>query len=198
MTNNGIIFYKFILPKDNNFEINCNFFNSCKSYSCNLEYMTRKEYNIAVDEYSDNIFRFAMKHLRNEMSAKDIVQETFTKVWIKHEEVSYEKVKSYLFTTAYHAIVDWVKKESRSGDIENTKESSGDPSINFDVQEVLTEALDRLPEMQKSVVLLRDYEGYNYAEIAEITGLSESQVKVYIFRARKALKEYIKRLELVI
>ena len=52
--------------------------------------------------------------------------------------------------------------------------------------------------MQKSVVLLRDYEGYNYAEIAEITGLSESQVKVYIFRARKALKEYIKRLELVI
>ena len=71
--------------------------------------MTVKEYNISVDEYSDNLFRFALKHLRNEMSANDMVQETFTKVWIKHEEVSYEKVKSYLFTTAYHAIVDWVK-----------------------------------------------------------------------------------------
>jgi len=160
--------------------------------------MTRKEYNLSVDEFSDNIFRFAMKHLRNEMSAKDIVQETFTKVWVKHEEVSYEKVKSYLFTTAYHAIVDWVKKEKRSGDIEHAEERREDPSINFDVKEVLEDAMEKLPEMQKTVVLLRDYEGYNYAEIAEITALSESQVKVYIFRARKALKEYIKRLELVI
>ncbi|MDX2360689.1 MAG: RNA polymerase sigma factor [Crocinitomicaceae bacterium] len=160
--------------------------------------MTRREYNLSVDEYSDNIFRFAMKHLRNEMSAKDIVQETFTKVWIKHEEINYEKVKSYLFTTAYHAIVDWAKKEKRSGDIENAEEQRQDPSINFDVKEVLNDAMEKLPEMQKTVVLLRDYEGYNYTEIAKITGLSESQVKVYIFRARKGLKEYIKRLELVI
>ncbi|NRA11821.1 MAG: RNA polymerase sigma factor [Crocinitomicaceae bacterium] len=160
--------------------------------------MTVKEYNISVDEYSDNLFRFALKHLRNEMSANDMVQETFTKVWIKHEEVSYEKVKSYLFTTAYHAIVDWVKKEGRSGDIEYTEEQGENPSINFNLKEVLEEALERLPEVQKSVVLLRDYEGYNYNEIAEITGLSEAQVKVYIFRARKALKTYIKRLDLVI
>ncbi len=160
--------------------------------------MTVKEYNISVDEYSDNLFRFALKHLRNEMSANDVVQETFTKVWIKHEEVSYEKVKSYLFTTAYHAIVDWVKKEGRSGDIENTEEQGENSNFNFNLKEVLEEALEKLPEIQKSVVLLRDYEGYNYDEIAEITGLSESQVKVYIFRARKALKTYIKRLDLVI
>ena len=160
--------------------------------------MTQKEYNKAVDEFSDNIFRFALKHLRNEMSAKDVVQETFTKVWIKHEEVNYEKVKSYLFTTAYHVIVDWVKKEKRSGDIEQTEEIGESQSMSFEVQEVLTEALEKLPEIQKSVVLLRDYEGYNYAEIAAITKLSESQVKVYIFRARKTLKEYIKRLDLVI
>lgn len=160
--------------------------------------MTTKEYNLAVDEFADNIFRFAMKHLRNEMSAKDIVQETFTKVWTKHEEVQYEKVKSYLFTTAYHAIVDWVKKEGRSGDIEQTREPVGDSMTNFDVGEVLNEALETIPEIQKTVVLLRDYEGYNYSEIAEITHLTESQVKVYIFRARKALKNYVKRIDLVI
>lgn len=160
--------------------------------------MTQKEYNKAVDDFSDNIFRFALKHLRNEMSAKDIVQETFTKVWAKHEEVSYAKVKSYLFTTAYHAIVDWAKKEKRSGDIEQTEERGATQSMSFEIQEVLTEALEKLPEVQKSVVLLRDYEGYNYAEIAKITNLSESQVKVYIFRARKTLKEYIKRLDLVV
>ena len=160
--------------------------------------MTAREYNIAVDEYSDNIFRFALKHLKNEMSAKDIVQETFDKVWTKHEDINAEKVKSYLFTTAYHAIVDWVKNEKRSGDIEHTKEQGTDGNIPFDVHSVLNEALEKLPEIQKSVVLLRDYEGYNYAEIAEITGLNESQVKVYIFRARVTLREYIKRLDLVI
>jgi RNA polymerase sigma factor (sigma-70 family) len=161
--------------------------------------MTSKEYNLAVDEFSDNIYRFALKHLKNEMSAKDIVQETFTKVWIKHEEVAYEKVKSYLFTTAYHALVDWVKKEGRNGDFEKVEHTaSTEFSISFDLQKVLNEALDKLPEIQKTVVLLRDYEGYNYAEIAEITNLNESQVKVYIFRARQTLKDYIKRTELVV
>ena len=68
---------------------------------------------------------------------------------------------------------------------------------NIDLQEVLAEALDRLPEIQKSVILLRDYEGYAYDEIAEITGLNESQVKVYIFRGRQTLKAYLKNIELV-
>jgi RNA polymerase sigma-70 factor (ECF subfamily) len=133
------------------------------------------------------------------MSAKDIVQETFTKVWIKHEEVSFEKVKSYLFTTAYHSIIDWIRKEQKSGDIEKTNADTRSSSMeNFDLQEVLDEALKTLPEIQKTVVLLRDYEGYNYTEIAEITNLNESQVKVYIFRARKALQEYIRDLDLVL
>ncbi len=160
--------------------------------------MTAREYNLAVDDYSDNIFRFALKHLKNEMSAKDIVQETFAKVWSKHEDINVEKVKSYLFITAYHAIVDWVKSEKRSGDIEQTKEQGTSGNVSFDLQSVLNEALEKLPEVQKSVVLLRDYEGYNYAEISEITGLNESQVKVYIFRARLTLREYLKRLDLVI
>ncbi len=160
--------------------------------------MTVKEYNISVDQFSDNIFRFAMKHLKNEMSANDIVQETFTKVWEKHEDISFEKVKSYLFTTAYHAIIDWSKKEKRSGDMEHAQEQAGATEDNFDLKEVLEEALNTLPEKQKAVILLRDYEGYSYDEIAEITELSASQVKVYIFRARKALQAYIKRLDLVI
>ena len=161
--------------------------------------MTVKEYNISVDQFSDNIFRFALKHLRNEMSAKDIVQETFTKVWIKHADISFEKVKSYLFTTAYHLIIDWVKKEKRNGDFESI--SSDENSVlqdHFDLKEIINKALLRLPEIQKTVVLLRDYEGYNYSEIAEITDLSESQVKVYIFRARKTLQSYLKDLELVL
>jgi len=161
--------------------------------------MTTKEYNAAVDNYADNLYRFALKHLKNEMLAKDVVQETFEKVWVKHEDIDCQKAKSYLFTTCYHAIVDSVKKEARSGDWEKVaNEHSAETQAPFDLQELLDAALKRLPVIQKTVVLLRDYEGYNYEEIAGITNLSESQVKVYIFRARVALKEYIKRLDLVI
>jgi RNA polymerase sigma factor (sigma-70 family) len=62
----------------------------------------------------------------------------------------------------------------------------------------LHEALNTLPEIQKSVILMRDYEGYNYDEIAEMTKLSLSQVKVYIFRGRQKLKQYLGSIEMVI
>ena len=66
------------------------------------------------------------------------------------------------------------------------------------VNEILHKAVMRLNETQRTVVLLRDYEGYSYQEIAEITNLSETQVKVYIFRARKFLKEIIGKKENVL
>lgn len=67
-----------------------------------------------------------------------------------------------------------------------------------DLGEILEEALKTLPEKQRSVVMLRDYEGYNYQEIGEIIGLNESQVKVYIFRGRKSLQQYLKSVETVL
>ena len=67
-----------------------------------------------------------------------------------------------------------------------------------DVKKIVSEAVNLLPEQQKAVITLRDFEGYNYKEIGEITGLSESQVKVYIYRARTFLKEYIGSMENVI
>lgn len=160
--------------------------------------MTRKEYNEAVELYADNLYRFIVKHTQNKMLAEDIVQETFTKVWEKHETIAASKTKSYLFTTAYHQLIDEIKKEKRTTDKE-IEEYKNEESLThlFDVQKTLNEAVNQLPEIQKTVVLLRDYEGYNYSEISEITSLSESQVKVYIFRARQALKEYLKSAELV-
>jgi RNA polymerase sigma factor (sigma-70 family) len=161
--------------------------------------MTDSEYNKTVDLYADGIYRFALKHIKNAMSAQDIVQETYTKVWVKHKEVSYSKAKSYLFTTSYHLIVDFLKQESRNGEFkEQDIKKTVNPTEAFDLQTILHEALDKLPQIQKTLVLLRDYEGYNYSEIAEITNLNESQVKVYIFRARQALKAYLKHIDLVV
>jgi RNA polymerase sigma-70 factor (ECF subfamily) len=160
--------------------------------------MTTKEYNNSVDLYADPIYRFVLKHIKNAMLSQDVVQETFAKVWEKHQDISVEKAKSYLFTTAYHTLIDVIKKENKSATIdEKTVMPVTQSKENFDLQEILTEALDRLPEIQKSVIMLRDYEGYAYDEIAEITGLNESQVKVYIFRGRQTLKAYLKNMELV-
>jgi len=58
--------------------------------------------------------------------------------------------------------------------------------------------MEKLPEIQRSVLMLRDYEGYAYKEIGEITGLNESQVKVYIYRARVFLKNYLVSIDRVI
>lgn len=162
--------------------------------------MTVKEYNESVDLYADGIYRFALKHLRNKMFADDIVQETFTKVWQKYDTIEGSKVKSYLFQTAYTSILDLIKKEKRSGDIENVTHSQhGTSNIeNFDIQQHLNDALKTLPEKQKTVVMLRDYEGYSYQEISEIVKLTEAQVKVYIFRARKALKAYLNSIETLV
>jgi RNA polymerase sigma-70 factor (ECF subfamily) len=59
------------------------------------------------------------------------------------------------------------------------------------LKDILNEALERLPEIQRSLVMLKDYEGYSYEEIGQITGLSGSQVKVYLHRARLQLKQYL-------
>ncbi|GAB1417902.1 RNA polymerase sigma factor [Bacteroidales bacterium] len=161
--------------------------------------MTRKEYNQCVELYADGLYRFLVKNLRDSEKARDLVQETFAKVWVKSSDIQMEKSKSYLFTTAYHAMVDSIRRDERMVRLDD-KHRSRQMAFNSysDLNEVLSEALQGLPEIQRTVVLLRDYEGYDYREIGEITGLSESQVKVYIFRARTALKNYIQKLELVL
>ena len=161
--------------------------------------MTVEEYNSSVDAYADNLYRFVLKNLKHDAMASDIIQDTFEKLWMKIEEVSALKVKSYLFTTAYHTMIDYIRKESRNTVVDPVT-ITGESGTEYysDLGEVLERAVGKLPEDQKAVVMLRDYEGYSYREIAEITGLSESQVKVYIYRARVFLKAYIGSMERVI
>lgn len=161
--------------------------------------MTLKEYNQAVDLYADNLYRFVLKNCKNEAEAKDIVQDTFLKCWQKKETVEATKIKAYLFTTAYHTLIDVTRKTKLQTDYASTNISfEHEQNAYSDLQEVLNIALEKLPTDQKTVLLLRDYEGYSYQEIAELTHLTESQVKVYIFRARTFLKTYIGSIETVI
>jgi RNA polymerase sigma factor (sigma-70 family) len=161
--------------------------------------MTTEEFNACVDIYSDNIYRFILKNLKDQDKSKDIVQDTFEKMWMKVDIVSYEKAKSYLFTTAYHTMIDLIRREKKFGDFASIKINDYSHNEQYsDMNEILHEAIGKLPDIQRSVIMLRDYEGYSYDEIAEITGLNESQVKVYIYRGRMFLKQYIGKLEVII
>ncbi len=160
--------------------------------------MTVKEYNQCVDEHADGVYRFVLKNIRDEDKARDIIQDSFEKMWNKAADISRTKAKSYLFTTAYHTMIDTIRKDKKQTEL--TDDAFNQHSVNnkySDLKEVLNEAVSQLPQIQRHVIMLRDYEGYSYQEVGEITGLNESQVKVYIYRARVFLKNYIGSMDVV-
>ncbi|GHS85964.1 RNA polymerase sigma factor [Bacteroidia bacterium] len=159
--------------------------------------MTRTEYNHCVDIYSDNIYRFILKHCKDKDWASDVVQDAYVKLWDNVEKISADKAKSYLFATAHHAMIDDIRKQKV---YRNFVDFATPTTPHYEYQysdtlEIVNKLLDQMPSDQKSVLMLRDYEGYSYEDIAEITGLSLSQVKVYIFRARTALKNKLVKMD---
>lgn len=161
--------------------------------------MTLSEYNQCVDAHADGVYRFVLKHIKSKDVAKDIVQDSFEKMWRKLDTIDGAKSKTYLYTTAYHTLVDYTRKSAKQTPLTEADYNHHSHNRHYsDIKEILNRGLEQLPEIQKTVLLLRDYEGYDYAEIGEITKLSESQVKVYIFRARTFLKNYIGKVESVL
>jgi len=162
--------------------------------------MTTAEYNSCADLYSDGVYRFILKNIKDRDTAQDIVQESYVRMWERVKEVAYEKARAYLFTTAYHTMIDHIRKNQRISSLDDSYTETHDesPGTYNDLKEVINEAVAKLPEIQRSVIMLRDYEGYSYEEIGEILQLNDSQVKVYIFRARTFLKQYIGSLDLVL
>ncbi|TKK68640.1 RNA polymerase sigma factor [Ilyomonas limi] len=155
--------------------------------------MTDKEYNECVSLYADNVYRFIVKNLRHEEDARDVVQTAYEKLWRNRDMVEYAKSKSYLFTVAYNQMIDHLRKNKR---VEYKESFGGDTQathqpVSSDTKKILNEALNRLSETQRSLVMLKDYEGYSYEEIGKIMSLNESQVKVYLHRARLILKSYL-------
>jgi RNA polymerase sigma factor (sigma-70 family) len=161
--------------------------------------MTEKEYNDCVTQYADNVYRFILKNLRHEEDSRDVVQTAFEKLWRNREEVDGAKSKSYLFTVAYNGMIDHLRKVKRVQLKEEFRDEARITNRQMNnAKAVLQDALARLSETQRSLVMLKDYEGYSYDEIGKIMNLSESQVKVYLHRARLQLKEYIVKVENVI
>ncbi|MEM8526618.1 MAG: RNA polymerase sigma factor [Bacteroidota bacterium] len=157
--------------------------------------MTTQEYNNCVKLYSDAVFRFLLKNLANRADAEDVMQLTFEKLWLKREVVGFEKAKSYTFSIAHNSMIDLIRKRKFVKAYENLPERAGGEFENqIEARDMMEQCLEILSPIQRSVILMRDYEGYSYDEIAKMTELTLSQVKVYIFRGRKKLQAEVNRL----
>lgn len=164
-----------------------------------IEVMTAGEYNRSVDEFADSVYRFIRGNIKDEHRASDIVQDSYEKLWRHVSEIDFRVVKSWLFSTAYNTMIDIIRKEKKMIELESAPADYLAYSSGYsDLNEILHKALATLPEHQKAPILLRDYEGYSYKEIGEITGMNESQVKINIYRGRLALKNYIGKIESVL
>lgn len=155
--------------------------------------MTIEKFNLCVDSLTKNLYCFILKTVGGDsQSADDIVQESFTRLWERRDSVNEGSEKSFLFTVAYHLAIDHIRhiKHIDPIDLERLQKPSP-PQINSytGVADMLQQALEELPTIYQQVITLRHVEDLSYQQITDITGLSLSQVKVYIFRARTELKK---------
>jgi len=147
--------------------------------------------------YKDKLYRYALRIVGNHMSAEDIVQEVLVKIWQKKEQLAaIENKEAWCMTVTRNLALDTLrKKKAYHDDIEDHRDISDGTMTPYrklqsdDTMELIKKAMLDLPESQQHVIHLRDVEGYSYQEIAEITGFSIDKVKVYLHRARIALRK---------
>lgn len=153
--------------------------------------MTTKEYNHCVRHLADDLYRFALRYANFSAAAEDAVQDVFADLWERRSEVEADGAKGWLVRALYRRMVDMHRHEAVERQTSMMPDTELRPHEQFELKDALSLALARLPEQQRMLVLLRDIEGYGYAEMAATSGLSEQQVGVYLFRARKTLKKLL-------
>lgn len=157
--------------------------------------MTRAEYNSNVKNWSGNVLRFAVWNCGDRMRGEDAMQEAFAKLWEVHEQVSVEKGLGYLLTVVRHYLIDCFRHDAivakAHEEMLRTAETSTEDKSQYGLSDEMLGALESLPEVQRTIIQLRDVEGYSYKEISQMLELSDSQVQVYLFRARTNMKKYL-------
>ena len=151
----------------------------------------------------NQLFRLALRITLSREEAEDIVQDTMIKVWDKRYEWSnIDSIEAYSLRICRNLSLDRLKKRDNQNDSFEEEQldtvhtsTPQDRLIDQDRLRVVKEIVDSLPEKQRSYMQLRDFEGKQYKEIADILGITEEQVKVNIFRARQAVKQRFQKIE---
>lgn len=159
-------------------------------------------FDLLFKKFSNKLFRFAFSLLKNEEDAKEIVQETFIKIWEKRAGIDSSKsFKSYFFTISYNLIIDHLRirlkdqkfRESLGAYFENQIEFQAE-KIDYDIlKNEINEAIEKLPERRKQLYLLSRESGLSHKEIARKLGITPKTVENQIGLALKQIKNYLKK-----
>jgi RNA polymerase sigma-70 factor (ECF subfamily) len=145
--------------------------------------------------HKDLMYRLALRILKNEEDANDIVQDSLLKLWDKRKVLTdIKNIKSFSMTMVRNACIDLIRKHKPETNKEQLILQRTD-YLNPEKKLVISDQLrmvrniiDQMNEQQREVIQLREVEGLDYDEIAEITGLSINNLRVIISRARKEIK----------
>ena len=159
--------------------------------------MTKDDFIICAKLYTPNLLRFSKRVAGNSIEASDIVQDCFEVLWKNKEKVEMNSAKPFLFSVAHKKLIDSLRSDVKMQDFDSVFSELTTKPDDTDAVQLVKIAIDQIPSLYKELLTLRDLESYSYKEIETITGLSENQVKVYLFRARKAIKEQILQLEVL-
>lgn len=159
--------------------------------------MENISFRTTVLPLSDKLFRLALRITMNKAEAEDVVQDTLLKVWEHREEwEQINNLEAFAIATCRNRALDIMKRAGRNTEKldEMAHFSSQTPQEQLEADEqisLVNRLMDDLPEVQRTIMLLRDIEGKTYQEISQTLDISETQVKVYLHRARTKIKERI-------
>lgn len=158
--------------------------------------MTTEEFKSDVLPIKNKLYRFALRILGNTEEAQDVVQEIFIRLWSKRDKISeYRSIEAFAMTMTRNLCLDKLKSpSSRIEKLDEAREMTDNrtpysETETSDTLKMVFMAMDGLPEQQRMVIHLRDVEGCDFDEIAEVTGLSLNNVRVNLSRARKKIRD---------
>jgi RNA polymerase sigma-70 factor, ECF subfamily len=164
--------------------------------------MTIKEFKIQLLPLKNRLFRLSFSMMKNRDDAEDAVQEVYTRIWKMQGKVdSIKNIEAFMLTMTRNYCLDMLKSKknrflSLNEDIVKQSESTPYESAEqMDLVENVKRIIKHLPEQQRTVIHLRDIEGYNYEEIIKITGWDINYLRVNLSRGRKKIKEIINKIQ---
>ncbi|MEZ5492564.1 MAG: sigma-70 family RNA polymerase sigma factor [Gammaproteobacteria bacterium] len=153
------------------------------------------EYKQAITQHRQRIFSFAYYSLRAREDAEDITQDVFIRLWQHWRKIDHDRMGAWLMRVAHNSVIDHLrrhKNDQQRVDMPETLEDAvavQDPGLESEqFREHLETAISTLPDPHRSIVIMRDIQGLSYLEIEQSLNLSQSQVKVYLHRARRQLR----------
>jgi RNA polymerase sigma-70 factor (ECF subfamily) len=161
--------------------------------------MNEHEYIHIAKRHREELYRFAVRYTGDGDSAWDAVQDALVALWSHRDKVEPSKAKGYMIRVMYRNLVDQHRHEERFR--QRMPDLVGEQWYcqhdNFELHDAMQQALAQLPEQHRAILLMKDIEGYKYQEIAQMTGLEESQVTGILYRARVNLKKAYMKLNTI-